>query len=1188
MNTALGKPEAKAVHVGDGGNPTSPSERAESIKANFLNPPDSAKPHTFWSWMNGNITKEGITADLEAMKRVGVSGADIFNLRTGVPPGPVTVASPEFFALTTHAAREAARLGIELGMMNCAGWSTSGGPWIKPEQSMQMVVWSEAHAKGPTRFEAVLPKPQTNAGYYQDIALLAFPTPPEEGPSMAEAGAKFSYGEDSQALDGAKLTDGNASESVNVPAANGAAGAVGRKAAVKAKAAAKAEGKPTIKGADQQTINIEFPAPFTARSLTLSFEKFRQALRGELESSSDGSNFDTVTAFELKWPADSVNFEKVAARYYRLSFKNAAVLGEVKLSGAERIEDIPAKSGYDCESPYFTGKKPSSPGGAIRRDQIVELSSKISSDGKLVWDVPQGNWTLLRIGHTSTGVENHPAPDAATGLECDKLSKKALDAHFAGFIGEALKAERAAGVKGLTGVTVDSWEARSQNWTPGFREEFRKRMGYDPVPNLAVLTGRPVESAESSERFLWDLRRTVADMLVENYAGHLSELCHQNGLKLSIEGYGTGCLDSLPYAGRADATQGEFWQGAVPKWTMIKQMSSAAHIYGKQIAGAEAFTTNEEGKWKNYPFRLKPLGDEVFTLGVNRLVFHRYAHQPWLDRKPGMTMGTFGLHFDRTETWWEQARAWLAYLARCQYLLQQGTFVADLACLMPEQAFDSYYMGTLAHVTPPPGFDNDALSAEMLNQMTVKQKRLTLPSGMSYQVLMLPPATQMRVAQLRKIKQLVEEGAVVCGLPPQHSPSLADGPNADAELRRLVDELWGDCDGVYVREHSFGRGKVVCSLNEKILFTPDFSVMGSDAGKQIRFIHRRVEDKEVYFLASNQGQAATFYCNFRVSGKRPELWHPDTGRIEQVAIYGKASISAMTRIPIQLDPYGSVFVVFTDDKPEAEPVAAVTRDGADLVYPLGAKALTTDCLGKLDELSLSVEKGGYRLETTQPGTYQLKTDSGKTFSATIGELPKPLEIEGPWDVFFAKGWGAPEQVNFPKLISWPTHPDQGVKYFSGTASYRRKIEIPAGMVAANKRVYLDLGRVAVMGEAKLNGKDLGILWKPPYRVDITVAAHAGTNDLEVQVVNLWPNRLIGDEQLPEDTEHVPTTGAVKRWPQWLLDGKPSPTGRLTFATWKHWNKDDNLLESGLLGPVRLIPVAVTEVKTTDSPKGKQL
>ncbi len=1129
----------------------------QTLEEGFRNPPDSAKPQTWWHWMNGNISKEGITADLEAMKTVGVGGAHIFNVSTGTVPGPVKMMTPEFFTLTTHAAKEAARLGLELGMNNCPGWSTSGGPWVKFEQSMQMVVWSEARAKGPSRFEAVLAQPQTIAGHYQEIALLAFPTPPEEGPSMAEAGAKITLGEDRQPLDAAdatKLMDGNAGKFLQI----------------------KATGNPPNKAGTPQTLNIEFPTPFTARSLTLAFEKLGDNLRGTIEASDHGLNFRSVSPFALAWPTDSINFEKVTARYFRLTFSGETTLGEVALSGAPRIEDMPARGGYHSESPYFSSAPAFSADGVIRRESILDLSAKMDRQGKLIWDVPPGNWTLLRIGHTSTGRQNHPSPDSGKGLECDKLSKTAVESHFSEYLGKVLEATQSEGIKGLTNVTVDSWEARSQNWTPGFAGEFRRRMGYDLLPYLPVFTGRPVESVETSERFLWDLRRTVADMLVENFAGRLSELCHEKGLTLTIEGYGTGPLDSLAYAGRGDIPQSEFWIGAPLKWIWNKQMASVAHTYGKPIVGAEAFTANAEGRWLNHPFQLKPLGDEVFTMGVNRLVFHRYAHQPWLDRKPGMTMGTFGLHFERTNTWWDQSRAWLAYLARCQYLLQQGKFVADIACLMPEQTHDSYYLAAPSHVNTPPGYDHDALSAELLDQMSVKQGRLTLPSGMSYQVLVLPNSPRMRLAQLCKIKELVAAGAVVCGPPPQHSPSLADGPDADAEVRRLAAELWGDCDGVEVLERPFGKGKIVSSIPGRVLWTPDFSVLGAEAGKPVRFIHRKAGNKNIYFLASSQGEETTFYCNFRVSGKTPELWHPDTGRIERPAIYD--NVSGMTRIPIRFDPYGSVFVVFSDAKPEAEPVVSMRRDGADLICPAKAKAVSTDFLGKLDGLSLTVENGGYRLETTHQGHYQLQTSSGKIFSAVVGKLPPPLEIEGAWDVFFPKGWGAPGQVTLAELISWPTHPDEGVKHFSGTAAYRRNIDIPTEMLVGGQRLHLDLGRVAVMAEVKLNGRELGILWKPPYTVDITEAAHAGANELEVRVVNLWPNRLIGDEKLPEDSERN-TPGGLKKWPAWLLEGKPSPTGRLTFTTWKHWNKDDPLLESGLLGPVRLIPAALKTLIT---------
>ena len=430
--------------------------------------------------------------------------------------------------------------------------------------------------------------------------------------------------------------------------------------------------------------------------------------------------------------------------------------------------------------------------------------------GRFAWDAPAGDWTVLRIGYTTTGKMNHPAPKESLGLECDKLSKEAAEAQFAGLIGKLVEDQRAVGAKSLQFTHIDSWEVGSQNWTPRFREEFRKRRGYDPLPYLPVITGRAVASQDISERFLWDLRRTVADLLVENYAGHMQELSHQHGLKLSIEAYGDGPLDNMPYAGRADMPVSEFWTGQEPL-VVNKEMPSAGHVYGRPIIAAESFTARpENGKWLNHPFRLKALGDQMFTWGVNRFIFHRYAMQPWMDRKPGMTMGQWGIHFERTNTWFDQSTAWLDYLARCQYLLQQGQFVADIAYLTSEKAPKGFPNAEPLEPAPPAGYDYDTLPSEvLLNRVTMRAGRLTLPDGMGYRVLVLPASNTMRPAVLRKIKELVEAGATVVGPPPARSPSLENYPAADAEVQRIAAELWGDCDGVNLTEHRFGKGRVI-------------------------------------------------------------------------------------------------------------------------------------------------------------------------------------------------------------------------------------------------------------------------------------------------------------------------------------------------------------------------------------------
>jgi hypothetical protein len=502
--------------------------------------------------------------------------------------------------------------------------------------------------------------------------------------------------------------------------------------------------------------------------------------------------------------------------------------------------------------------------------------------------------------------------------------------------------------------------------------------------------------------------------------------------------------------------------------------------------------------------------------------------------------------------------------------------VADVAYLNSEKAPNAHPGREALTPAMPAGYDYDIVPPEVLLTAAVEQGRIRLPSGMAYRLLVLPSTDTMRPELLEKIKQLVAGGATVLGPSPRRSPSLAGYPHADAEVRRLARQLWSNLDGSSLTEHRFGQGRVLWGKTigdalRDVNPMPDFTVIGPRTAQTVNFIHRDIDGSDVYFVASPEAEAVTYLCSFRATGRAPELWWPDTGRIERAAVYD--TVPEGTRIPIRLGPYGSVFVVFPRDSAPADQVIAATRDEVEIT---GMPATSPADL-RHAQTGIRIERrpdGGFEAEVSRGGAYELRTASGRRLRRNVPALAPPVEIAGPWTVHFPPGWGAPERVTLEKLISWTSHPDPGVKYFSGTASYRRRLEIAEVASGGARRLYLDLGRVEVMAEVLLNGQSLGIVWKPPYRIEITPAVHAGANDLEIRVVNLWPNRLIGDAHLPEDAEW--DGPQLRRWPQWLLEGKPSPTGRLTFTTWKHWDKDDPLFESGLLGPVRLLPTAVVQ------------
>ena len=1069
---------------------------SDTLEKGFVKPPDSAKPHTWWHWMNGNISREGITADLEAMKRVGLGGAQIFNVDCGIPAGPVKVMSPEWIQLVKHAVTEADRLGLELCMHNCGGWSSSGGPWIKPEQAMQEATWSVRKVDGPVHFTEVLPQPEKRAGFYRDVAVLAF--------------------------------------------------------------------------------------------------------RSDL------------------------------------------------LPDGEQIGDIRGKAAFDRRDRMDPDAK-SDNGPAIPLDGIVDISSKMTTDGKLTWDVPTGKWTILRMGYTPTGAINAPAPSEATGLECDKFSKEGIEASWAGMMGPVIKS-LGPEKKALHDCLIDSYERGHQNWSATFPQEFAKRRGYDIKPYMPVLTGRIVGSAEVSERFLWDFRRTVAELWAENYVGHFSEICHKNGMISSIEPYGNASFDNIETGSEADIVMGEFWVGDRRAADCTKMAASAVHTKGGTICGAESFTAVESrGKWQVDPYAIKVLGDQVYCAGVNRFIMHRYAHQPWLNVEPGMTMGPWGTNFERTITWWEQSKAWLSYLSRCQFLLQSGLFSADVCYYYGEAGANDLPDRHGLRPVLPEGYDYDGCDAEAVMRMNVKNGRVVLPNGMNYKVLVLPQSRFMTPRILEKVACLVKAGAVVVGPKPTLSPSLSDYPTCDERVRKMADEVWGDCDGVNVKEHKYGLGRVVDGVEMGDLLAgmkirQDFSASKAPIG----WIHRKAGDADIYFVANQTYAQMSANCKFRQSGKVPELWNPDTGKMMDAAVYTQKD--GLTTVPIQFDPAGSVFVVFKKAAGKADHLVSVARIGEDKINNTpnvkivkaiyGAandpahtadvteavasmvahnqmsiaatndnfgdpaqnivKQLTMDyvvngkahsvTVGEGDQINLVdgarvtmpqyevvTDKHGAELKPWKSGTYVLKAADGKTRRLQVKSDAVARKITGPWTLRFPKGWGAPKQVVLNKLISWTEHKDAGVRYFSGTAEYVKDFDLPASMVGKDQSVLLDLGKVKNFAEVTLNGKKLGVLWKEPFRVDVTGLVRAGRNHLEVSVTNLWPNRLIGDAQCPDDCQWNGNT--IAKIPQWVTDGGKRPDdGRYAFTTWRLYDKDSQLLESGLIGPVVVRSVKTIRVK----------
>ena len=794
---------------------------------------------------------------------------------------------------------------------------------------------------------------------------------------------------------------------------------------------------------------------------------------------------------------------------------------------------------------------------------------------------------LFFIG-SRTGQMVKRAAVNAEGFVVDHYDRAAID-HYLADVGDPLL--RAFGENPPYAIFCDSLEVYESDWTSGFLDEFRRRRGYDLLPYLPAITGRVVGTLELSERFLWDLRLTAQELIIENHATHLKELGRRDGFGLSIEPYDmTPCAD-MTLGTVADVPQGEFWLCGFNTAHSVIEAASVGHTCGRRIVGAEAFTSSDEERWQANPAAMKALGDWALAAGVNRIVFHRYQHQARLDLRPGMTMGPYGVHWERTQTFWDMLPACHRYLTRCQFMLRQGLPVADVCYLVAEGAPQVFRAPESALRGSPPdrlGWNFDACAPETLvASMSVRDGRLVLPDGMSYRLLVLPERETMTPGLLRKVRDLAAAGATVVGPPPRKSPGLAGYPECDAEVRALAAELWGDGDGVRVTEHAIGKGRVIwvreaegakegkavargpkagaglgnpgdgreteataaeatlakgrerledstwhvgaAPLSEprqygdfavaarvlsEMSIPPDFESDGA-----VRYAHRRDGDTDIYFVANAAASPLEATCVFRVTGKRPELWDAVTGEVRDLTEW--TGSNGRTSAPLSFAPHQSFFVVFRKAAADA---------------PAGEKA------------------GG---------------NTGGALNFT--PLVEAGKVDGPWDVSFDPRWGGPEKVVFEGLDDWSRRPEEGIKYYSGHATYEKVFDLPEAVGSmASSRLWLDLGAVKDIARVRLNGRDLGVVWCDPWRVEITGAVKARRNRLEVTVANLWPNRLIGDERQPADCEYG-RDGSLSRWPEWLLKGEPRPSpGRYTFSTWKHFEKDSPLLPSGLLGPVTFV------------------
>lgn len=1018
---------------------------SDNLERGFVSPPDSIQTTVYWYWISDHISKEGAVKDLHAMKEAGINRAFIGNIGINdLPYGNVKILTDEWWDILHVALKTATELNIEIGIFNSPGWSQSGGPWIKPEESMRYLAASEFTAKGPQKITRQLTPP---TDFFQDVKVIAYPTPTNGNTTLHSQNARIQSIPSTENL--TSITDGDETTGVHFP-----------------------------EGGEFQ-ITFETDAPFTARSLTIHTTRTPLLAKAVLQAKKQNGEIETLSEFEINRsnPSLNVGFEPFApvvisfpattATEFRLLFTKTRPgigLAEVSLSSIPRIERYSEKTlakMHPTPLPYWDAylwpvqPEPDDESLVIRGDDILDLTRHLSEEGILNWDVPEGEWTILRMGMAPTQVTNSPASPEATGLEVDKMSKKWIAEHFDRFIGEILRRIPETDRKTFKVVVQDSYETGGQNFTDGFLKEFEERYGYDPFPYLPVYRGVVVNSQLNSDRFLWDMRRMVADKVAYDYVGGLRDVSHPHGLTTWLENYGHWGFPSefLMYGGQSDEIGGEFWSEGNLGDIENRAATSAGHIYGKNKISAESNTAGGPA-YSRYPAMMKQRTDRFFAEGINNTLLHLYIMQPYEEKNPGVN-AWFGNEFDRKNTWFSQLDLFVQYLKRANFMLQQGLNVADVAYFIGEDT------PKMTGVTDPPlpvGYQFDYMNAEViLRDMKVKDGMLTLPHGTRYRVLVLPKLETMRPEVLEKIKKLVHDGAVVLGPAPTLSPSLQGQPEADVRVQAMAAELWGEVDGVNVTHREYGRGRIMDGLTMEEVFEiidciPDCKLPEDNT---IHYGHRTMGDIHIYFISNQENKEKIIEPEFRVTGKQPELWEATTGSMRSLPAYTQKERS--TAVPIHLAPYESAFIVFR--------------------HP--AKQSSTQ-----------------NIEDNYP-------------SAEVLE-----ELTGPWNVVFDPSRRGPETpVVFETLQDWITSSEEQIKYYSGEAAYHIQFTVPQKQ--EEERVVVELGNLTSMAKVYVNGEYAGGVWTPPYKVDISSFVETGVNELQVVVVNNWMNRMIGDMSLSE-------------------------------------------------------------------------
>ncbi len=1080
--------------------------------AEFSSPPQNVKLHTWWHWLDGAITKEGITKDLEAMKQQGIVQATILNIGLfderdfGVPQ--VKFNSPQWYEMFQWALQEADRLGIAIGAHNCDGWSSSGGPWITPEMSMKQYVWTKTIVTGGRGLAIKLPKPYSERNFYRDFAVLAYPSD-EPITSFQSAAPKVTVNYANQTT---LLTDGNPISSLSVRRGD--------------------------------KILFTFDKPFAAEKIVIhprkrflwgSMDSFGN--RYTLRASDDGNEFRNIKDIEIRGLNRSLSFEipPTTARFYQLEIGEYSntdsyipfTIAEMELLGKHESPLYCPAIPYHLEktvsvksekSEYFdVSESASSDRPCIAPDKVINLTASLSRDGLLKWTAPPGNWHIIRFGYTSTGAENGPATKEGRGLECDKMDASALDLHFNSYPQKLVDAAGKYAGNTFKFLLIDSWECGYQNWTANFPVEFQKRRGYKIINWLPVLCGQTVGNVAQSEAFLYDFRKTIAELIEQNYYKHFSRLCRKANIEMHAEviygGTGYPPLDVLKCNSYADMPMFEFWAGhnsktSFPEYTPVERPEAvfpayACLCYDKPILGAEAYTA--QAHYSESPWDLKPFGDRAYCSGVNQFILHSYVHQPF-DKKPGMTLYQWGSHFNRNNLYWQHISSWSDYHARVQYVLQKGTTQPQVLHFIGDQLPQS--LDQTKPYTLPAGYSAAFFNLDVLNKkFQTKDGKVGISNCSSCHLLTIPDSTSMEPATLQRIAELVNKGAVLYGPKPVKVLSLSKHSRNARALETLANKMWGKIDGKTVTQNQYGNGRVIwgqplAGVLKDMKILPAFETNPRDPNTFL-YIHKRINNADVFFVANQLNTQLHRECLFATTNQTPEIWDPENGTVTKPAIYNREN--GRIRLPVSFKPRQSLLFVFKTGEA-----------GGPIVSP------------SVDE------------KPEQPEVYELKDFKGTiVFAPEYKADIKPVEIT--------------------ELKSWTDFEDPAIKYFSGTAAYTIRFTAPAAFASKTDSLTLSLGAIGSTAEVSLNGRKLGYIWRPDSTFDVTGLLNSDAeNLLEVKVANVYRNRFIGDFIEFGKPQNIWTSAPVEMY----LD------------------KNKPLKPSGLMGPIKLLKITKQKLDST--------